>query len=145
MLGLWETDTLVIGKTLDPHTFKSGESNPVLEVQLTGLTSPWNTFAVWDLNKLAKTGFLAVSDTNTAPGQSAIEEVPTISLHQLLFPTSSRAILVKFPSKAGWDTNWDDPGRVAWQQSKLASKATSAFSHLSTLALPSGVVQHRCL
>ncbi|KAJ7877027.1 hypothetical protein B0H13DRAFT_2054510 [Mycena leptocephala] len=142
MLGLWETDFLVIGKALDPHTFELGEKNRELEVQLTGLTSPWNTFAIWDLGKLAKTGFLSISDTNTAPGQSAIEEVPTISLHQLLFPSSSRAVLVKFPSEGGWDTKWEDPGRGAWQKSKMASKNTSAFSHLSALALPSAVVKH---
>ncbi|KAJ7777798.1 hypothetical protein B0H14DRAFT_2963375 [Mycena olivaceomarginata] len=136
---------LVIGKALDPHTFESSGKDRELEVQLTGLTSPWNTFAIWDLSKLAKTGFLSISDTNTAPGQSAIEEVPTISLHQLLFPSSSRAVLVKFPSEGGWDTRWDDPGRVAWHKSKMASKNMSAFSHLSALALPSAVVKHLCI
>ncbi|KAJ7759405.1 hypothetical protein DFH07DRAFT_445701 [Mycena maculata] len=142
MLGLWETDFLVIGKALDPHTFESDGKDGALEVQLIGLTSPWNTFAIWDLSKLAKTGFLSISDTNTAPGQSAIEEVPTISLHQLLFPSSSRAVLVKFPSEDGWDTRWDDPGRAAWHKSKMASKNMSAFSHLSALDLPSAVVTH---
>lgn len=147
---------------------------------LTGLTSPWNTFAIYDLHKLAKvrpcplcpflslflyplllqTGFLPISDTNTTPGQSAIEEVPTISLHQFLFPYTSRAVLVKFPSETGWDTRWyvpilhtfsmyrgsydrrDDPDRVTWQKSKMASKNTSASSHLAALALPPGVVRH---
>ncbi|KAJ7730810.1 hypothetical protein B0H16DRAFT_1584897 [Mycena metata] len=142
MLGLWEPDFLVVGKALDPHTFQSDGTARELDVQLKGLTSPWNTFAIWDLSKLAKTGFLSISDTNTAPGQSAIEEVPTISLHQLLFPSSSRAVLVKFPSEGGWDTRWDDPGRVAWHKSKLASKDTSASSHLAALGLPSGVVKH---
>ncbi|KAJ7102639.1 hypothetical protein C8R43DRAFT_231128 [Mycena crocata] len=138
MLSLWQPDSLVIGKALDAHNFEDSEN----EVQLTGLTSPWNTFAIWDLPKLAKTGFLTISDTNTTPGQSAIEEVPTIALHQLLFPSSSCAMLVKFPSQGGWDTKWDDPARVAWQKSKLASKDTSASSHLSALALPSAVVTH---
>lgn len=57
-----------------------------------------------------KTGFLLVSDTNVAPGQSAIEEVPTIALHQLLAPHDSEATLLKFPdadpATAGWDTTW---------------------------------------
>lgn len=145
---------------------------------MTGLTSPWNTFAIYDLHKLAKvlssptlpclpslpllqTGFLPISDTNTTPGQSAIEEVPTIALHQLLFPSTSRALLVKFPSETGWDTQWycphptslfshiktltitrDDPDRVTWQRNKMASKNTSASSHLAALALPPGVVKH---
>jgi hypothetical protein len=57
-----------------------------------------------------QTGFLALSDTNVQPGQSAIEEVPTIALHQRLFPGESEAILVKLEdhneSASGWDTNW---------------------------------------
>ena len=50
----------MIGKALDPHSFrgmpKIVDSDTVVEdfVELTGLTSPWNTFAIWDLSKLAK-------------------------------------------------------------------------------------------
>lgn len=54
-------ETLVIGKALSPHSFKGNRKcgdNQVTKahqyVVLTGLTSPWNTFAVWDLAKLAK-------------------------------------------------------------------------------------------
>jgi hypothetical protein len=54
-------EILVIGKALDPHRFQ-GISKTVNSddmagdniVELTGLTSPWNTFAIWDLTKLAK-------------------------------------------------------------------------------------------
>lgn len=128
-------ETLVIGKALDPHAFKGEEiylgsqaTQTEHYVELTGLTSPWNTFAIWDLDKLAKvtsmtdeklrlkfffwlqTGFLALSDTNVEPGQSAIEEVPTIALHQRLFPNDSDAVLVRFPDSttdaAGWNTTW---------------------------------------
>lgn len=138
---MWK-DSLVIGKALDPHTFEVGGTDKGVGVELTGLTSPWNTFVSWLRGKkptvnswleprnrqfgtfanwprygpplpfpifllnLAQTGFLPISDTNTTPGQSAIEEVPTIALHQLLFPSSSRAVLVKFPSEGGWDTKW---------------------------------------
>jgi hypothetical protein len=54
------SETLVIGKALDPHSFggmsKTVDSHTTVEdfVELTGLTSPWNTFAIWDLSKLAK-------------------------------------------------------------------------------------------
>jgi hypothetical protein len=105
-----------------------------------------------------QTGFLALSDTNVQPGQSAIEEVPTIALHQRLFPGDSEAILVKLTdsksSKSDWDTNWyttfsgnvlcsnsictrfrNDPQRAAWQQSKLATKNPSAECHLRLLGL----------
>lgn len=65
--------------------------------------------ALW-LNFALQTGFLALSDTNVQFGQSAIEEVPTIALHQHLFPLDSGAILVKTPDSglytSGWDTTW---------------------------------------
>ena len=70
------------------------------------------SFPVWWrrlLNIAPKTGFLLVADTNVAPGQSAIEEVPVIALHQHLFPNDSEATLLKFPdavATAGWDTTW---------------------------------------
>jgi len=146
MLSLWSKEILVIGKALDPHRFQ-GISKTVNSddmagdniVELTGLTSPWNTFAIWDLTKLAKTGFLVLSDTNVGPGQSAIEEVPTIALHQRLFPGDSEAVLVKMvdpnPSISSWNTNWNDPQRAVWQQSKLATKDLSAASHLQLLEL----------
>jgi len=146
ILSLWSKETLVIGKTLNPHKFKGngkymhGQATTTEHyVELTGLTSPWNTFAIWDLVKLAKTGFLAVSDTNVEPGQSAIEEVPTIALHQRLFPNDSGAVLVRLPDSnaVGWDTNWNDPQRAVWQKSKLASKDLSAASHLQLLGLGS--------
>jgi len=145
ILTLWSKETLVIGKALDPHSFggmsKTVDSHTTVEdfVELTGLTSPWNTFAIWDLSKLAKTGFLVLSDTNVKPSQSAIEEVPTIALHQHLFPGDSEAILVRMidsnTSTSDWDTNWNDPQRAAWQRSKLATKGLSALSHLQLLAL----------
>ena len=109
-----------------------------------------------------QTGFLALSDTNVQPGQSAIEEVPTIALHQRLFPGDSEAILVKLADSksatSGWDTNWyttfsvdvscsdlvctrfrNDPQRAVWQRSKLATKNSSAECHLRLLGLDSDV------
>ncbi|KAF8759011.1 U-box protein [Rhizoctonia solani] len=62
-----------------------------------------------DLNKLARTGFLLTSETNTPPNSSAIEEAPTIALHQKLFPGQSRALLVRFAAEDGWGTVWADP------------------------------------
>ncbi|KAF7971860.1 hypothetical protein HWV62_19806 [Athelia sp. TMB] len=141
MLHLWRRETLVIGKALAQHKFVKSSGH----VELTGLTCPWNTFAIWDLSKLAKTGFLLVADTNVAPGQSAIEEVPVIALHQHLFPNDSEATLLKFPdavATAGWDTTWTDPKRAAWQASKMATKDFSAQSHLSVLNLPKTGVRH---
>ncbi|QRW14741.1 cation diffusion facilitator family transporter [Ceratobasidium sp. AG-Ba] len=139
IVGLHQDDVLVVGKAFDAHEFcqsNSGQPNPVL---LTGRTCPWNTFAMWDVGKLARTGFLLNSETNTPPHASAIEEAPTIALHQRLFPGRSRALLVQFEpvetNDDGWGTQWTDPARIEWHARKLASKDTSAASHIANIGL----------
>lgn len=48
-------DILVVGKAFDAHTFYSPKPSELSSpVYLTGLTCPWNTFAIWDVPKLAK-------------------------------------------------------------------------------------------
>ncbi|CAN0604093.1 unnamed protein product, partial [Ectocarpus sp. 12 AP-2014] len=42
---------LVVGAALTGHAFQGGET-----VELTGVTTPWNTLALWDVAKLAKLG-----------------------------------------------------------------------------------------
>ncbi|KAG8764068.1 hypothetical protein FRC12_008296 [Ceratobasidium sp. 428] len=152
MADLCDNDVLVVGKAFDAHSFRSSipsigeDSAPVF---LTGRTCPWNTFALWDVSKLARTGFLLTSETNTPPNASAIEEAPTIALHQRLFPGYSRALLVRFEvadigEKDGWGTTWVDPARTEWHAHKLASKDSSAASHIANIGLAGSttIVEH---
>lgn len=44
-------EDLVVGAALTGHAFRGGET-----VELTGVTTPWNTLALWDVAKLAKLG-----------------------------------------------------------------------------------------
>lgn len=44
-------DDLVVGAALPGHAFQRGET-----VALTGVTTPWNTLALWDVSKLARLG-----------------------------------------------------------------------------------------
>ncbi len=56
-------DVLVVGKRfLNDHRFTEG--NQLLD----GLTSPWNTASLWNVQQLSRTGFLMVSD-GTQPGK----------------------------------------------------------------------------
>ncbi|KAG8698167.1 hypothetical protein FRC08_006093 [Ceratobasidium sp. 394] len=143
MANLCEDDVLVVGKAFDAHSFgspSSGTGQGLVSVPLTGRTCPWNTFAIWGVSKLARTGFLLTSETNTPPNASAIEEAPTIALHQRLFPRQSRALLVRFEAvdageKDGWGTTWEDPARTEWHARKLASKDISAASHIANIGL----------
>lgn len=44
-------DDLVVGAALTGHAFQGGET-----VTLTGVTTPWNTLALWEVSKLATLG-----------------------------------------------------------------------------------------
>ncbi|RUS15566.1 hypothetical protein BC937DRAFT_92294 [Endogone sp. FLAS-F59071] len=46
-----DEDTLVVGKAFNSHAFVPGEN------ELTGLTTPWNTFAMWNVRKIALDSF----------------------------------------------------------------------------------------
>ncbi|RUS18190.1 hypothetical protein BC937DRAFT_89051 [Endogone sp. FLAS-F59071] len=127
--------TLVAGKALAPHSFTHDPSGERIRIPLTGLTSPWNTFALWSVQKLSATGFLMISDANTTAGRSAIEEVPTIAIHQMLRPDKARAYLIKTDEAGGWETEFEDPKRKEWQRAKLESKNASAESHLRMVGL----------
>ncbi|KAJ1310372.1 hypothetical protein OPQ81_007110 [Rhizoctonia solani] len=147
MVDLCTGDVLVVGKAFDAHTFHQPHpdgAHAAPQIPLTGRTCPWNTLAVWDIGKLARTGFLLTSETNTPPNSSAIEEAPTIALHQKLFPGQSRALLVRFEAEDGWRTVWADPARAEWHARKMASKDTSAASHISNVGLAGSftIVEH---
>jgi hypothetical protein len=50
--------TLVVGAVLPGHQYNKAQSR----VPLTGLTTPWNTAAMWNVSKLALTGFPLVAE-----------------------------------------------------------------------------------
>lgn len=126
-------DTLVVGKRLEGHEFKTRPS------KLTGTTTPWNTCALWNLSRLALTGFLLVSDgLNGLEG--GVEECAVIGLHQKLWPDKSAAKLVDLAS-GGWDTEFQDEGRRAWHAKKMASKDARAGRQMVALGVE-GTVEH---
>ena len=47
---------MVIGPVMAGHDFRGGD------VPVTGRTVPWNTFAIWNLNILALSGFPLIGD-----------------------------------------------------------------------------------
>ncbi len=55
--GYLDCNTLVVGPALEGHMFESGN-----ETELKGRTCPWNTCAIWALNKLGQVGFPAIGD-----------------------------------------------------------------------------------
>jgi len=137
LLSHLDVETLVVGAALaGSHEFSPGEH------ELTGLTSPWNTCALWNLQALGRTGFLTVSDSIAGPSGPAIEEVAVIALQQHVRPAAAKAKLVKLES-TGWDLGFgDDPKRKEHHVTKMRSKVPRAKAQLELLGVPPGRVLH---
>ena len=146
-------DTLVVGAVLRGHDYRGGCRGEGAEgdddraiVQLTGRTVPWNTCALWDVPKLALTGFLLVSEgLHPSGGDAGVEEVATIAVIQrILSRDRARAKLVMLSGDmVSWEEDFDDdPGRREWHERKMESKVTRARRQLELLGLNDGVVMH---
>lgn len=130
MMSQMQDDTLVVGAQLAPsHGGKPGI------VPLNGYTSPWNTFAIWNIQRLSMLGFQGVSDALIAGG---MEEVVTIALHQRLFPDMSKAKLLPLGHLFG--TNRSNGRDNIHFESKLEWKNRRANSQLAILGLDNGLV-----
>jgi hypothetical protein len=145
--GSEDSDVLVAGARLAGHDYRAQEDATAVVAPLTGRTSPWNTLAVWNLRKLALTGFQLVSDglvtdddKNQEPWYGGIEEVVAIALLQkLLGADRAKAKLLHIPG-IEWDQNFDDPERKRWHEYKMESKATRAAHQLALTRLEGEVV-----
>ena len=140
--------TLVVGTVLQGHEYKGTINNEEeVEVELTGRTTPWNTCALWNVSKLALTGFLLVSeglhpDEDGREGSSGVEEVCAIAtLQRILQPDNAKAKLVSIPGTE-WEVDFgEDEKRREWHEKKMMSKFIRAKRQLDLLGL-SGTVIH---
>jgi len=129
------------------HQTPTASSNE-MEVELTGRTCPWNTFALWNLPKLSLTGFLQVSEglhSTTGEASAGIEEACTIATLQRILPQDTvKAKLVKLlpPAMVEWGQDFkNDEARREWHERKMQSKEVRAKRQLDLMGL-SGVVIH---
>ena len=126
--------TLVVGAKLHPkHGAKKGKQ------PLDGWNSPWNTLALWDLQKLGLTGFLTISSGNIDHIPGGVEEVVAISLLQYLRPDCMEAKLIDLPT-VHWDATWECALRTKYHESKMASKAERAYRQIQELHIKDGKV-----
>jgi hypothetical protein len=128
-------DTLVVGAKLhDRHTTDSGVFT------IDGFNSPWNTLALWNIEKLGLTGFLSISSGNIDDIDGGIEEVVAISLLQKLKPQNMKAKVIDLPSVV-WDTDWDSKQREEYHKQKMDSKQKRSLCQLSKLGIEAGSVE----
>lgn len=130
-------DTLVVGLKLPGHRFSKGSK------RLDALTVPWNTCAVWDLKKLAKTGFLMCAEKfQQDDPEFGMEEVPAVSfLQEISGPENAQAKLLLVDG-IKWGVDFSDPERLAKHKQKMQSKLKRGEAQLKCLKLDSGIVQH---
>ena len=118
-----DDDVLCVGAALDGHRIVSNSSKPFVLLPLEGETSPWNTFVIWNLSKVRRTGFPICSDFVHPPG---MEDSALVALQQQFFGgrVKNRAILVRFNGEnIRWLTLFDhDDERLAKHQTKMKSK-----------------------
>jgi len=141
-------DTLVVGAALRGHDHKHSSGSAEIEVELNGVTTPWNTLAVWNLKKLAITGFAMIAEVvyslndgrMLSPG---VEELSTIILQQNICvpPETAKAKLVRV-SGVNWDQDFDDEERKKWHELKMKSKVTRAALHKEAMGGMNGTVTH---
>jgi len=130
--------TLVAGASLSGHKFKKGIQ------KLDGLTSPWNTLAIWNVGALSLVGFPLVAEGDCNGEGGGVEEVSTIALMQhLLSPQKAIAKLIRFDGTAmSWQTVFNsDPKRLEWHHKKMNTKLERAEIQLEKIGLQ-GVVHH---
>lgn len=143
---------LVVGHWLPGHYHQRGDSaaapfKSAEELDLGGLTSPWNTLAIWDVKRLQRTGFPDYADRVEPAG---MEEVGTIALqHKLFGDADSKAVVVRTTGdeQLRWDCEFhDDRERRKKHESKMQSKVMRAQVILDQLGIsPSDVkVTHIC-
>lgn len=134
MGALDRTDALVVGAQLTGHEFAQGAQ------AITGTTCPWNTLAVWRLDRLLVTGFLTISDgVGSAVGQGGVEEIATVAaLQRLLGASAAKAVLLQLPaSKTCWNVHFDSDSRRKQHAAKMQSKVSRAKAQLDVLC-PTG-------
>ena len=137
LLNLHDSDTLVVGAVLSGHDYHADSLQA-----LNGRTTPWNTLAVWNVSKLALTGFALVAEGVHAPNPAVgVEEVSTIAvLQKVLGGSKAKAKLVPLVD-VQWDQQFEDEERRKWHEAKMNSKLERAQRHLDLLGL-TGTVHH---
>lgn len=146
MMKHMDDKTLVVGAALPGHDYQGDGSEKGVEVALNGRTCCWNTLAMWNLEKLALTGFPLLADGlhrlgDGAPVAGGIEEVSTVLIQQRIHPTESKAKLVKIDG-VEWEQKFEDEERKKWHEVKMNSKYTRAEVHRSLLGGIEGTAIH---
>ena len=140
LMSHMDDNTLVVGPVLNGHIFDPGAHN------LCGRKCPWNTCAIWALNKLGLIGFPMIGDGYGPSIPGGVEEVSAIALAQMLNDTW-QAKLLRLEVEGGtltWHTSFASEERRLYHEKKMASKDSRPASQMLALggAVGPGRVVH---
>lgn len=138
-----DEQTLVVGARLSSHDFKASPRERVLVKNASGLQIPWNTCALWSLERLVHTGFVLAADSLHDPDNAGMEEMGTIAAQQILWPGSALAKLVS-PLKGDLVMNtygWDIKRQERYVHN-LESKNSRSAAQLDRLSISAPDVYH---
>lgn len=131
MMSHMNEDTLVVGATLPGHAHRGNGT----EVALEGLTCPWNTLAIWNVEKLWRTSFLSIA-------KAGMEEVAVVAVQQKLYGKEhAKAKLVNVPGVT-WHTQFASKSRRDAHANKMEYKNEKATQMLSVLGLTGAVLHY---
>lgn len=146
MSFLWsyfDAQTLVVGARLAMHDFKALPGECILVQRASGLQIPWNTCAMWSIERLVHTGFVLAADSLYDPDNAGMEEMGTIATQQILWLGKAVAKLVT-PHHEDLVLNthgWNIKRHERWLQN-LGSKNSRSAMQLDRLSLPTPDVYH---
>ncbi len=145
-LLLSDDSALMCGPEIMGHEFKEGFN------ELRGRTCPWNTCAVWKVDRLGLIGYPLIGDgtgENRSIGGVEVrvfakslssvshmhqQEVTAITLYQVLYP-DAYGILVRFASsqESDWKTDFQEIERIQYHEKKMRSKDERPGAQLKLL------------
>lgn len=139
----FDAQTLVVGARLALHDFKALPGERVLVKRASGLQIPWNTCAMWSIDRLIHTGFVLAADSLHDPDNAGMEEMGTIAAQQILWEGNAVAKLVT-PHHDDLVLNthgWNIKRHERWLRN-LESKNSRSAMQLERLSLPTPEVYH---
>jgi len=133
------SDTLVVGASLEGHSFQVGYKGNV-----DGRGIPWNTLSIWNPDLLWPIGFVNIGEGIVEDKlTSGVEEYCTMATAQFVYGVpNARVKLLNLP-EIKWETDFsDDPERQAKHKRKMQSKIDRPSKQLAVLGLPKVVAEH---
>lgn len=137
LMSHMDEKTISAGVALPEHDFHPGRM-----MKGNGLTVPWNSCNLWNLEYLMLVGFSFIADApfDETGKNAGVEEVTTLSEIQSLRP-GTIAKLIEIPD-IKWENSKDDPEKMARHKIKIRTKIKRAKEQIKRMDLKPPKILH---